>query len=57
MIFLDEAVVLRAPRHDEEYEPPKRQGDYVASPDEQLVTYPDERWASYVVYPYRTDIW
>jgi len=60
VIFLDEGVIVRCfqpyddapPRREE-----PRRGDYVTSPDEPLVQYPDERWASYVVYPQRTDIW
>ncbi len=54
VIFIEEGVTLRMFQDDN---PPKyfeepRRGDYVTSPDEPLVTNPDERWASYVVYPF-----
>ncbi len=54
VIFIEEGVTLRMFQNDEPKrfaEEPQR-GDYIADPDEPLVLNPDERWASYVVYPF-----
>ncbi len=49
-MFIEEGVTLRI-FNPPEPDQPKR-GDYIALPDKPLVINPDERWSSYIVYPF-----